>query len=403
VCGIVARPGIRGWGLPAAVALAVAGCGSNAGPPPPLRPTAAPDIAMYAGMQGHRRPGAADLALIARSARLAVGTVPQLQADAARLRRLRPGIKLYAYVNGEFVHPDQGSTYPASWYLRSAGGQQVRSRVFGNYLMNPLQPGWTAQVTQSCRAALRSVPGLTGCFLDMIGPAPLRPGYDMGGQTPVDPRTGRPFAAASYLSLTGALAGAVQSATGHPVIANGLESGVHYYTVPTGGLADHVAGLEVEHWMGLNDTQARNVGTWAQNEQMLIDLARRGRTVLVNFHTPGGSAEPWRRFAVASFLLAAGPGEYLQIEPPGSSVPSWRDPSPDYHAGLGAPAETSGTVSGYLHGGVYERRYTGGLVLVNPSDQAVTVRLGAGYRDSGGHALLRVTVPAGDGLTLRSA
>ncbi len=384
--------------LAAALALAVAGCGSGSTPPPPPAPP--PDIALYAGMQGHPRPSAADLAVIARSARLVVGTVAQLQVVAGQLRQLTPGIKLYAYVNGQFVHPDQGSTYPASWYLRSASGQQVRSRVFGNYLMNPLQPGWTAQVTSSCRAALQAVRGLTGCFLDMIGPAPLRPGYDMAGQPPVDPGTGQPFVPSAYLALTGGLARAVQTQTGHPVIANGVESGVHYYVVPTGGLADDVAGLEVEHWMGLNDTQAMKPQAWAQNEQMLIDLARRGRTVLVNFHTRSAGAEGDRQFAVASFLLAAGPGDYLQIEPPGSTVPSWRYPSPDYRAGLGRALESHARIGDYLRGGVYRRAYTNGLVLVNPSEAPVTVRLGPGYKAANGQPLKSVTVPAHAGLTI---
>jgi hypothetical protein len=384
--------------IAAALALAAAGCGSSSQPPPP-GPT--PDIALYAGMQGHPRPSPADLAAIAHSARLVVGTVPQLQAVAGRLRQLEPGVKLYAYLNGQFVHPDQGSAYPASWYLRSAAGQQVRSKVFGNYLMNPLEPGWTAHVTSSCRAALRVVRGLTGCFLDMIGPAPLRPGYDMAGQAPVDPRTGQPFVPSAYLALTGGLAGAVQTQTGHPVIANGLESGVHFYNVPTGGLADHVAGLEVEHWMGLNDTQARNPPTWGQNEQMLIDLAGRGRTVLVNFHTTGSGSEASRQFAVASFLLAAGPNDYLQIEPPGSGVPSWRDPSPDYRAGLGRALESHARIGDYLRAGVYRRAYANGLVLVNPSDVPVTVHLGAGYRAANGQPLRSMTVPAHAGLTVR--
>jgi hypothetical protein len=342
-------------------------------------------------MQGYVAVTRATASAIARDTRLVVGTRRQLAQLAPVLHTANPKLIIEVYVNAMFTHPDQGSTYPQSWYLRDAAGAAVRSRARGNYLMNPLSTaafrgvrGWAAWVAQTCDSSLRAVPLAQGCFLDMTGPAPLHAGYDAGGEVPVEPGTGRLFSASQYLRLTGAISQLVEHVSGHPVVSNGLQSGLHASRASTRLLISYAHGLEIEHWMGLDQREARIPAGWETNVQLVMDLARQHRRTLVNVQTVNGRTEPSRLFALASFLLAAGPDQYLQIEPPGHGAPSWQDPSPLYAVALGSPTETAKSVSGYSAHGLFLRRYTRGLVIVNPGPAPAPFRMPRGYVPAAG-------------------
>jgi Hypothetical glycosyl hydrolase family 15 len=385
------------------VAAVAAGCGSGGhGATAPRRST----LPLYFGMQGQRGIGAADAADLARQARIVNGTTRQLEAVGADIARADPGVRMFVYVNAMLSKPTD--RFPPAWHLHDAAGQPVRSRVQGNYLMDPSSTaayrgvaGWADHVRRACAAALRAVRVATGCFLDMVGPAPLRSGYNRDGAVPVDPATGRPFQPSAYLALTGRLARGVQRFTGRPVIANGIESGAHYYG-GTSVLGRYVSGLEVEHWMGVGDWQARNPAHWRQNVQMLIAEGRAGHLLLVDLHPPaGGNAEQWREFALASFLIGYTGSEYFQFSY-GAGHPTWRDAPAVYGLRLGVPSERRARVGAYAHGGVYWRRYTRGLVVANPSDRAVDVRLPGRYTVAG-KVRTNMTLPPLSGALLAAA
>jgi putative glycosyl hydrolase-like family 15 (GHL15) protein len=371
-----------------AALILAAGCGGSHSVPTPQSDIRMP---LYAGMQGHVVVSTSTATAIARGMRLVVATRRQLEQVAPALHAANPKLIIEVYINAMFVHPDDGSVYPSSWYLRDASGAQVRSRLRGNYLMNPGSTatfrgvaGWSAWVAQTCHSALRAVPLAAGCFLDMTSAAPLQAGYDAGGNTPVKPGTGRPFSAAQYLRMTGAVSRQVERVTGHPVVSNGLQSGLHSTRASTRLLIPFAHGFEIEHWMGLRQREARTISGWEANLQLVMDLARLGRRTLVNIQTVEGRTEQSRAFALASFLLAAGRDQFLQIEPPGHGAPSWQDPSPLYAAPLGSPAETARTVRGYRAHGLFLRRYTHGLVVVNPGLGTVAFNPPAGYVPAAG-------------------
>jgi hypothetical protein len=367
------------------ILLLAAGCGSHAHAtaPSPVR------VPMYAGMQGHTAVSPATAGSIARSVRLVVGTVRQLRTLAPVLVHAHPGILVEVYVNAMFAHPDDTS-YPHDWYLRDGSGTVVRSRSRGNLLMNPSSTtafhgvhGWASWVARECRAALSEVTQADGCFLDMTGPAPVRPAYDARGATPVDPSTGQPFRESSYLERTAALSRLVERVTGRPVISNGIESGVHWVR-GTRALLAGAHGFEIEHWLGLNQRQARSLDGWRSNVAVVMALARLHRRTLVDVHTVPGQTSRSLEFALASFLLSAGPGQFLQIGPPGHSVPSWDLPSPLYGVALGSPTETAADPDGYRQGALFMRRFQRGLVVVNPTDQAQPFTPPAGYAPAPG-------------------
>jgi hypothetical protein len=383
-----------------ALAVVLAACGSGHHAPAVRRST----LPLYTGMQGQRGIGGSDVAAIAGLSRVVNGTLRQLVAVGPAITRADPGVRIFVYANAMLSRPEEH--YPAAWYLHDAAGHTVVSRVWGNALMDPRSTatyrgvhGWADHVRRRCAADLRAVRVASGCFLDMVGPAPLRPGYNRDGAVPVDPATRRPFAQAAYLAMTGRLAAGVQRFTDRPVVANGLESGAHYYA-GTRVLGRGVAGLEVEHWMGVGAWQARNPARWRQNIQMLIDEGRAGHLLLVNFTPPPhGQAETWQSFGLASFLIGYSGSEFFQFSL-GRGHPSWNDTPPTYGLRIGAPSEHATTVAGYAHNEVYWRRYSHGLAIVNPTAHTIAVPLPGRFAAPDGPTRTRITLRPHTGAVL---
>ena len=382
----------RAFGLACVVVLS-AGCGSHQSAPAPVKV----GVPLYAGMQGHSGISPATAASVARSVRLIVATPRQLAALAPAIQRARPGIATEIYVNAMLVHPDEASTYPSSWYLHDAAGGLVRSRGQDNVLMNPASTavyqgvhGWAEWVAHQCKAALATFANARGCFLDMTGPAPLRSHYDVNGAVPVDPATGRPFRESDYLAQTAALSHLVERVSGRPVISNGIESGEHW-AAGTRALLAGAHGFEIEHWLGLGQMQTHTLAGWQANIAAVMELARLHRTTLVGVDTVAGQTDRSLEFALASFLLAAGQGQYLQIGGPTHAQPSWQLRPPVYSVALGRPSTTASGPEGYRHGGLYLRKFQHGLVVVNPGDTAQPYKPPSGYTPAPGTPL-----PSGD-------
>ena len=383
-------------------ALVIAGCGSHGR----TAATAPVRIPLYAGMQGYRAVSRPEAASIARSVGLVVGTRRQLAVLAPAIERAHPGITIEVYVNAMLVHPDEASTYPAGWYLHDAAGGLVRTRAQGNVLMDPTSTapyhgvrGWSQWVGRECRTALAAIPGAAGCFLDMIGPAPVRAPYNANGAVPVDPATGAPYTQAAYLRRTAALARLVERISGRPVIANGIESGLHWVH-GTRALLAGAHGFEIEHWLGLNQVQAGTPSGWEANIGAVMELARRHRTTLVDVHTVPGQTSRSLEFALASFLLAAGPGQFLQIGGPGHSTPSWKLRPAVYSADLGEATRTAASVSGYRRGGLYVRPFRRGIVVVNPGSEPQPFHPPAGYTPAPGTPSVSGLIPPLTGVIL---
>jgi hypothetical protein len=223
---------------------------------------------------------------------------------------------------------------PESWFLHDAAGNRIQSAANpASELMNPrstaaFRPGsvtyhgWADYVTREC---LRDQTRLTsGCFLDTIGPDPLRRGTNLHGRVPVDPGTGAPFTYRSYMMMQAHYVAHVQARTRHAVVANAFSSGNAYFTRST-YLIDRVGNVagEAEVWMA--------AGTWKQNVQMLINNARFGSGCLVNFDASPKSLERQREYITASFLIGRGRHQFLQFSDTRASSSS--------HASTGCQSE----------------------------------------------------------------
>jgi hypothetical protein len=302
--------------------------------------------------------------------------------------------------------------------MRAADGTKVQSAGYGNYLMDPRStapyasggvtyPGWASWVTHRCQARLAAAgPGAAdGCFVDMLGSAPLNGSYNMRGVVPAADAAGTPFTATTwYDEITGPIADQVERLTGHAVIANGIGSGRRYFGTgfgPSRLLFDFATAGDAEVWLRSPTQPLTTFPTdagWRYEVQMLSDSSAldRGANATVKTWTTGAAAqfEQWRRFSLGSFLIGNQGHATFEFSAAKDQV-AWSDDSPLYHLALGTPTETYPSVAGYLHGGVYTRAFTNGEVLVNTGAAPVTVTLGGTYLTADQEA-----VPAHDAVIL---
>jgi hypothetical protein len=344
---------------------------------------------------------------------LVVGAYQQLGGYGAVMTAANPDIRIFIYVNGMY---SSTSTLPSSWYMNDRNGNKIQS-TGGQYLMDPTSTapftsngttylGWTAWVGSRCTNAIRVAPSVfAGCWLDMLGTAPLGKSYNVNGAVPWNTATNSAYTTDSWIALTGSVGNAVHAITGLPTMGNGLSSGPAYYS-GNGALLAHVQGGHAESWLRAATvpiTWHPSVDQWKQNVQMLIDSAQQGEAVQVTVKTWSTSTvaqrEAWRSYAYASYLLGNSGMEYFQFSSAHAVTP-WNDGSPIYTMPIGTPTQTYGTVDGYLTNGVYERTFTGGVVLVNPGTSPRTLTLGSAYYDVNGQPVTTVTLPPTTGAVL---
>jgi hypothetical protein len=380
--------------------LLAAVAGSLIGVPGPARaatPSAASAEAFWAPLQVGGHLSGALAASAARRYHIIVAPPEELAPYAAQMKALNPGILLLAYVNG--TNHSSATAFPPALYMKDAHGRRVQSRDFTSYLMDFTNPVWVDNRVQSCLAAISSA-HLDGCHLDVLGTSSLQPGYTTG--LPINPHTGKVFTPAEWLHGTDALAAHVQSAAGPTkiIIGNGLGDGVRFYNVgPSSILLGGEAGGVAEGWLhnpvDLLDHWP-NASVWKLNVDML-GPGSQGKIIVTIVKTWGkGTAAlvaQWHQFSLASFLLGnSGRDAYSFFPARGASAIA---PDPWDGFPIGTP-----TGSYFASGGGFERNFTTGKVLVNPSTSNWTVSLGATYRDISGRRITTATLLPDTGLIL---
>lgn len=328
-------------------------------------------------------------------------------ADAVTaMYRANPNLQLLAYVNGAYAQSTQGTAYPSSWYLKTASGVQVRSKAYGNYLMDVDNPAWVADVANRCQTIMASN-NYNGCFIDMMGTASIMDGYTNG--VPINPETGTPYSDTTWLAQTAALSASVKTALGGnaPVLANGLGSGQRYSaaTAPSKVIMSGIDGGMAETWLrpapnalSWYPTEAN----WLKNVDMLTTAAASGKTVLLTTKTWGsGTAaqrDAWHVFAVASYLMTADGRAQFSFLPTSTSDPAAVD---TLISGLDL-GDAQGAYSKV--GTAYQRVFARGRVLVNPTTTATTVPVTGTFVDQSGAVVSggTVTLPADSAKILTS-
>jgi Hypothetical glycosyl hydrolase family 15 len=323
----------------------------------------------------------------------------QLDGFAPAMRAANPRLEIYVYMNGSYLYKSQLGDVPAWTLARTADGDLIQSNGWGNYLGKPSNPGWITFKQHECATDI-GISGADGCYLDMLGAAPTMPGYDTG--LPIDPATGLVWTRVDWLTDTAALAAAVAGYSDEPVLSNGFGNGRRYFGswAPSRILLDGALGSTAEGWLkkpGAPATAYESEQRWLKDVDMLGDVNARGRVALTMTKMWGGGTtaqkQAWRLYALASFLLGNNGHSYFYFSAD-RGEPATVD-SPLYHLPIGVPLRPMAQA-----GGLYQRAFSNGLVLVNPTADAVTVALGGPYLTPAGDLVRTLTLDAESGQIL---
>jgi len=279
------------------------------------------------------------------------------------------------------------------------------SKTNKNFLMNPMSTqsyggdaGWAAYVAHQCVTKMAQAPLSNGCFLDQTSSA-----GDTGFVTslPIDPQTGKLFTLPDFMHAVNLVGNA--AAARAPTIGNSYESGYRYYANSTNIVDQSSVGVfEAEHWLGATQPRdAETLSKWKMDVQMLIDSQAHGHGVMLNFGDMSTNLAQWQCFNVATMLLGNNGHVWLHFDSSSSTGPnSWQLNTPIMNAPIGTPTETYTTTDQYLQNGVYQRSFTNGRVLVNPTGSTITVNLGATLTTIDGTSVTSISMPPYTGTVL---
>jgi hypothetical protein len=218
-------------------------------------------------------------------------------------------------------------------------------------------------------------------MIDMLGDAPTQPGYLSA--LAINPATNKPYTSADWLIATTKLGMAVAEAVAPKVvIGNGLGSGPRYFdpTAPSSQLLTGLQGGIGEGWLknpGATATAFPTEVKFKQNVDALVDAGNRGRSVMAMTKTWGGGTpaqiDAFHRYALAAFLLGTNGSSYFSFSSANTQAGIVND-TPWEHVNVGLPAGAYSKV-----GNVYERSFTNGMAIVNPTRSSSTVGLPQTY------------------------
>lgn len=288
-----------------------------------------------------------------------------------------PALKLLVYENAAFS--GSATQFPASWYEHTASGALVQSVQYSRYMMDMTNQSWLQSVGQSCANAVAAY-GFDGCYFDLLNTAPMLPGFLTG--TPIDSQTGAPWTTPDYVTaLVNAVPVLRAANPGVPVVGNTLGTGFSYFKTDGTSVRpvlDELDGGHAEDFLRSATeplTQYPNVNTWLGSVNMLADAGSRGDSVLAQTKlwvtASASQTTSWYRYAAATFLLGTSGTSYFNFAP--AQTVAGLTYQPYGQINVGTPIG-----SYFLAEGVYQRRYTDGLIVVNPGTTQATFALPAG-------------------------
>jgi hypothetical protein len=281
-----------------------------------------------------------------------------------------------------------GNDYPTvamneSWFWHNTAGMRIASTVDEKILMNLDSSGFAAYWQSSLEQQV-AAGQYDGIFFDSASPALLQ--AEVGGQDARLAGTGaRDTAIAEWGGMTYiqgweawiAPLNDALAAKGIPLIPNtgpfitGWDNTDYSLT----------AGIFSE---GFGDPSFAE-SDWMASTNELLSLAAKGKIMILQNYLGDPGDVATRLYYLGNYLLVKGNRTYLDYFASGPL--EWY---PEWGIDLGAPTNTGMTVDDLLQGGVYQRTFANGTVLVNPSSSPVNVTLGGSMNlvmPSGGGAI----------------
>jgi hypothetical protein len=400
----------RGWAIASVLALAAA--------PAAAARRAIPDTSGAVHVWQDQLPDSMTPAQIRFVARHVDGTQKVSRQTAAALRAIDPGFLVLHYRLGIGDGPvpfrigdrwasDYGSvTHHESWFWH-VGGRRVRNTQSNWYVMNP-DSGWRAYWARRVRyeAGLLSDDGVFADSLSVpqyLGAENFSPPFHyFVGEAAWTARVNR-FMRYEESHLHGRL-WFIPNAGSWITTRDRTD-----YAIPDGVMIEGFAEGQPPGYYALSD--------WQLEMDRVLGLVRHGRVILAQSYLDPGDMTA-REFVLGSYLLIKGSHTFLNMWI--GAEAQW---FPEYGVNLGPAVDPPPASIDALRGpgGLYQRRYARGVVLVNPGTQARTMSFPQGVevmRPYGGGALsagastsgwglrwprvARVTVPAHGGVIYRS-
>lgn len=342
--------------------------------------------------------------------------------------------RFVGYINGIYDYHAPGalpSTLPNSAYQKPAdapySGNVLLDTGFSTYLFDPTNESWIAKKVAEAKAYLDLGTGWDFIFLDNIGWTAVSDHNEYALTDLVNPTstTGRPwnpttraaYTKTEWMKATCYMAQRIRSklfADGYTpcIFVNGFGQSARYYdaTDPTSLLQKAGYGGALEIWLRSATASATTFlseGTatsgWRGDLNAVLDLQNSGQfAVCMTKLFPGNVAgtqaqqDNWHRYALGSFLLVCdGLSAMLYATDPAldrsstvhNAAENYRD---GWDADVGVPIDNpinvpagsrmTDVVTLKQAAGYYQRRFSNGVALVNPTAAGISVVLDRDYR-----------------------
>jgi len=299
-----------------------------------------------------------------------------------------PDSKVIKYILGPYATKTEMEKLPREALGSDKDGNVVKARDWENWLIVPDNPKWIEHVQGMVKELMKD-DRYDGLFTDSMGTAPVESSYLLA--EPINPNTGEKYTAEEWITAERKMVAAIQEILPEEKLLtmNGLGSGDRYWREPYGAspraLLDPYDGAMSETiWRHPRTplTAWPSVEKWMSEIRMIQDVEKRG---IMGFWwtkcwSDGNTSnnEPdaetlvpqWRRLALGSYLLAAGPNSYFNFDTVKNDEPESN--AAEYFVEYDAPLGiATGEMTQVGETGVYYRQFENGLVVVNPNDKAI--------------------------------
>ncbi|VGO20826.1 putative glycoside hydrolase [Pontiella sulfatireligans] len=322
--------------------------------------------------------------------------------DPKPFHEANPDVKMIKYLLGPYVNKREVARLPSDAMGHNADGNIIKARNFENWVVVPDNPHWIDYVVQFAKNQFDL--GYDGIFTDSMGTGPV--GGNYLHSKPINPNTGQEYTKTEWMMAESKMAQAIRQVIPEDMMLtmNGLARGTRYWAEPVESsprvlLAHYDGAMSEQIWREPKSelTSWPSLELWMSEIEMIKDVEKRG---LMGFWwtkcwSNGNTSndEPnadvlvpqWRRFALGSYLLAAGPNSYFNFDTKKKDQP--KSNAAEYYVEYDAPLGVAiGSMDQFGGTKVYYRRFENGFVVVNPD----------------GNAVNGVEIPGTDGKTFKS-
>ena len=304
--------------------------------------------------------------------------IPQLHSWNPSLRVLVYDLGPYT-IKGSTEFNTLTAAHP-SYFAHDASGHLITMKAASgspafpnNYLMDEGNAGWQAWEASRVLGNINQY-GFDGAYLDSMAPGPTS-----GGDTglPIDPTTGHPYSATSWMAAEGRAMSVIKAAIGSKFLfSTGLVNGSEF-TDYTHALTDSTAnGAQTDSWLRLSGSSPASypsAGSLASDLAMVQTINAQGKSFFgwTKVWTSATAAQysAWNTYALAAYLLVDnGTTDYYSFSEPNLNADRTTVYYANELAALGAPT------GGYsLSNGMYSRNFQNGTVTLNTNDNAASI------------------------------